>query len=104
MREIELGAFATAHAEGVAVIDVREPAEYAEGHVPGAQLVPLSQLPLHLSELPRDERVYLICAAGKRSLAAVELLTPAGVDAVSVTTGTTGWKNVGKPLTIGTQP
>jgi thioredoxin len=44
-REITLEEFATAQAEGVAVIDVREPMEYRVGHVPGAVLVPLGRLP-----------------------------------------------------------
>ena len=104
MREIGLAAFAAAHAEGATVIDVREPDEYVAGHVPGAQLIPLGRLQLHLSELPRGRRIYLICAAGARSFTAVDLLTPAGVDAVSVCGGTNAWRNAGNPVTSGIRP
>jgi rhodanese-related sulfurtransferase len=51
MREVDLAAFAAAHAGGAVVIDVREPDEYLSGHVPGAQLIPLGRLPLRLANL-----------------------------------------------------
>ena len=104
MREADLAAFAAAHAGDAFVIDVREPDEYVSGHVPGARLMPLGQLPRHLGEVPRGERVYVICRSGKRSLAAVDLLARAGVDAVSVTGGTDGWQRAGNPVTLGARP
>ena len=104
MREVDQSAFAAAHANGAAVIDVREPDEYMSGHVPGARLMPLGQLPQDLGEVPRGERVYVICRSGKRSLAAVDLLARAGIDAVSVASGTDGWQNAGNPVTAGTRP
>ena len=104
MSEIDLEAFATAHASGVTVIDVREPDEYAAAHVPGARLIPLAQLPQHLSELTRDERVYVICASGGRSLAAVDLLARARLDAVSVAGGTNAWQRAGNQITSGMRP
>jgi hypothetical protein len=48
--EVDLPAFAAAHAGGATVIDVREPYEYTAGHVPGARLVPMEQLPRHADE------------------------------------------------------
>jgi rhodanese-related sulfurtransferase len=104
MREVDLAAFATAHAGGATVIDVREPDEYASGHVPGARLMPLGRLPRHLGELPRDRRVYVICASGNRSKAAADLLARAGVDAVSVAGGTGGWQRAGRPVNLGARP
>jgi len=104
MREIDLTAFATAHADGAVVIDVREPAEYAAGHVPGALPVPLGDLPGHLSRLPRDTAVYVICAGGSRSLAAADLLARAGVVAYSVAGGTSAWAGAGRPLARGDRP
>ena len=62
MSEVSLEAFAAAHADGATVIDVREPGEYVGGHVPGAVLMPMGQLPSRLSELDRDRTVYVICA------------------------------------------
>lgn len=104
MREVDLRAFAAAHSDGAFVIDVREPAEYVAGHVPGSQLVPMGRLSLHLGELPRDQRVFLICATGNRSLAAADCLARAGFDAVSVAGGTSGWQRLGKPLNFGGKP
>ena len=44
---------------GALLLDVRESDEYAEGHIPGAQLLPLSVLPVCLHELPRDRPVLV---------------------------------------------
>jgi rhodanese-related sulfurtransferase len=101
MREVDQTAFAAAYRDGATVIDVREPYEYATGHVPGARLVPLGQLPVHVDELPRTGRVYVICATGNRSLAAADFLAHAGVDAWSVTGGTHAWSRAGNPVVEG---
>lgn len=99
--EIDLQAFAAAHADGAFVVDVREPFEYVTGHVPGAQLVPLSQVHARLTELPRGDRVYVICASGNRSKTATSWLVSAGYDAVSVAGGTGGWISQGRPVVRG---
>jgi len=104
MREIDQPEFVTAHADGAVVVDVREPSEYVAGHVPGARLIPLGRLPEHLSELPRGERIYVVCASGNRSLAAADFLARAGVDAVSVTGGTGAWQRAGRPVVLGPRP
>ncbi len=102
MREVSQETFAAAHAGGAVVIDVREPFEYAAGHVPGARLVPLSRLPRVRAELPRDRRIYVICASGNRSLAAADHLAAAGLDAVSVAGGTGAWARACRPIVLGT--
>jgi rhodanese-related sulfurtransferase len=99
--EIDLHAFAAAHADGGFVIDVREPFEYVTGHVPGAVLLPLSQVHAHLPELPRGERVFVICASGNRSKTAASWLISAGIEAVSVAGGTGGWIQLGRPVVRG---
>ena len=101
MREVNLVDFAAAHADGAAVVDVREPFEYVEGHVPGARLVPLAQLPTVVGDLPRNRPVYVICASGNRSLAAAQFLARAGIDARSVSGGTGGWARSGRPVVTG---
>ena len=87
---------------GALLLDVRESDEYAAGHVPGAQLLPLSVLPVRVHELPRDRPVYVVCQAGGRSAQAAQLLTAAGVDARSVTGGTAAWIGSGRPTQTGT--
>lgn len=101
MREVDQAAFAAAHADGAIVIDVREPGEYAAGHVPGARLIPLNRLPQYVTELPRGERLYIICASGNRSLAAAGFLANAGLDAVSVAGGTGAWQRGGRAIVFG---
>lgn len=98
MREVDLETFAAAREGGAVVIDVREPYEYAAGHVPGATLLPLAEVPVRLNELPRGEKVYIICATGNRSLVAADWLAQAGVDAWSVAGGTSEWQRTGRPV------
>jgi rhodanese-related sulfurtransferase len=101
LREVDLAAFAAAHRDGAVVIDVREPFEYVAGHVSGADLVPMDQVPSRVRDLPRTAPVYVICATGNRSLAAADFLARAGVDAWSVAGGTAGWQRAGHPVVRG---
>ena len=101
MREVDITTFAAAHADGALVIDVREPHEYVAGHVPGARLVPMGQLPSRLAELPRERAVYVICASGNRSLSMSSFLIHNGIDAWSVAGGTSAWTRGGRPVVRG---
>jgi glyoxylase-like metal-dependent hydrolase (beta-lactamase superfamily II)/rhodanese-related sulfurtransferase len=84
------------------VFDVREPEEYAHGHVPGAISLPQADLALRLSEVPRDRPVYLVCQGGVRSLRSAQFLKQVGVDRiVSVRGGTQAWQSAGKPIALG---
>ncbi len=61
------------------VLDVRTPAEFAQGHIPRAHLIPLDELEDRLAELPsRDSQILVTCAAGGRSTAACQTLAHAG--------------------------
>jgi rhodanese-related sulfurtransferase len=79
---------------------VREPAEYAEGHVPGAPLIPLGEVAERISEVPTGE-VLVICRSGARSARAAELLRAHGIDAVNVAGGTLAWIDAGGPVVHG---
>ena len=104
MSEVSLEQFAAAHADGATVIDVREPGEYIGGHVPGAVLMPMGQLPSRTGELDRHRPVYVICASGNRSGAMTDYLRHNGFDARSVAGGTAGWASAGRPVVTGTRP
>lgn len=80
------------------VVDVREPWEYAEGHVPGARPVPLATVPARAGDLPTDRPVYLICAVGARSGQAAAYLARLGLEAVNVEGGTSEWLAAGYPV------
>ena len=63
------------------VIDVREPDEYAEGHVEGAVNIPLSVLPSspeELTRIPKDAEVVVYCRSGARASTALNLLSAMG--------------------------
>lgn len=77
------------------LIDVREPEEYAQAHVPGAQLIPMGQLASRLDEVPRDRTVYVICRTGNRSGQMGPLLDAHGFDSVNVVGGTKAWVEAG---------
>jgi rhodanese-related sulfurtransferase len=84
------------------LFDVREPEEYAHGHVPGAISLPQADLALRLSEVPRDHPVYLVCQGGVRSLRSAQFLKQMGVvRVVSVRGGTQSWQSAGKPVALG---
>jgi rhodanese-related sulfurtransferase len=102
--EIDVHTFAELHRTGVALIDVRNPDEYQAGHVPGATLIPLPEVPERLAEVPSGQRVYLICAVGGRSKRAAEFLAAQGHDVTNIAGGTTGWVQAGLPITDGDQP
>jgi rhodanese-related sulfurtransferase len=81
------------------LLDVREPWEYQQGHVPGAQLIPLGELEQRVSEVPRDRPVLAICHSGQRSLAAAGYLQQLGYASVSnVDGGTAAWIERGFPV------
>jgi rhodanese-related sulfurtransferase len=86
-------------AEGrAAVIDVREPYEYASGHVPGAINMPMATIPVRLGDLPRDTDLYVICESGARSWQVVAFLERHGIAAHNVEGGTGTWRMMGLPL------
>lgn len=90
--EIDVDRLVELMAGGARVIDVREPDEYVEAHVPGVELIPLGTLPDALDRLAgHDGSLYVICRSGARSLRAADYLNANGIDAVSVAGGTMAW-------------
>jgi phage shock protein E len=78
--QAELSARQHANAAALVVIDVRTPAEYAAGHVPGAINVPHDQVKARLPELDslRDRDLVVYCKSGWRAGLALEALASAG--------------------------
>ncbi len=93
--QIAVDDLAERHSDGALIVDVRMPDEYAAGHVPGAVLIPLPEVPDRAGELPRDVPVYVICRSGARSQRASEYLRPLGIDAHNVSGGTLAWIEAG---------
>lgn len=102
--EIEVSELAQRVAEGALVIDVREPDEYAAGHVPGAKLVPLATVPDNLDAFNTDGPTYVICAVGGRSMRACEYAADHDLEVVNVAGGTKGWLAAGHEFVTGDSP
>jgi rhodanese-related sulfurtransferase/transcriptional regulator with XRE-family HTH domain len=83
----------------VDVIDVREPHEWATGHLPGARLVPLDTLRGNWSAANVRSPVLFVCAKGGRSMTAAEFAVTQGVNEVySLDGGTSGWLAAALPM------
>ncbi|RTL61619.1 MAG: rhodanese-like domain-containing protein [Pseudonocardiaceae bacterium] len=99
VKEIDVNGFAAAR-DGVEVLDVRSPEEFAAGHVPGAVNLPLPEVEAAANRYA-GRRVFVICQSGGRSAAAARTLTAAGADATSVAGGTAGWLKSGRRVDTG---
>lgn len=82
------------HASGTyTLVDVRQPKEYEEAHLPGARLVPLPQLSDRVDELPKDRPLIVYCAIGGRSEMAARFLASRGFsDVYNLSGGIKGWR------------
>lgn len=88
--------------EGAVVLDVRQPDEWEAGHIPGAVLIPLDQLPARLAEVPKDRAVVVMCRSGNRSQAGRDILLQAGYASVtSMAGGIRQWQGAGLPVVSG---
>jgi rhodanese-related sulfurtransferase len=76
----------------LALVDVREPHEYALADLPDSIKVPLQTLPRSLEKVPRDREVVVYCRSGGRSANAVQFLQQMGYDkAVNLAGGVNAW-------------
>ena len=102
--EIEIDEFADRVAAGARIIDVREPDEYTDGHVPGAELIPLGTVATKLDRFAADGTTYVICRSGVRSMRACEFAASQGYDVANVTGGTSAWILSGRETITGDSP
>lgn len=80
-------------------VDVREPAEWQQGRIPGAVLVPLNSLLLSPQQYLRDDRVVFYCAQGIRSAVACEAAAAVGLSEVyNLEGGIQEWAAQGLPI------
>jgi len=111
IREIDAAELRELQARGVPVVDVREPGEYAEGHIPGAVNIPRGVLEFEVDGHPavncvrdpalghRDQPIILQCRSGARSALAADALRRLGfVEPLSLAGGFMGWANAGLPV------
>ena len=95
------GAVQLINRERAVVVDVREPEEFATGHVTGAKNVPLNQLEEKLAAAVKNKTVplLLVCATGSRAQRAVATAKKLGYEqAQAVAGGLKSWKDANLPL------
>lgn len=92
-------------AGGLDVVDVREPAEWAQGHLAGARLLPLGRLRASTKALLAHDGIIFVCAAGVRSQTAAKLAEAVGLkNLYNLSGGTRAWTGAGLPLVRDSQP
>lgn len=87
---------------GVALIDVRTPEEFADGHIAGAVNIPVQQpdFATRIAQLDPTVTYAVYCRSGNRSQPAVAAMQKAGITTIyELESGTKGWTAEGQPLT-----
>ncbi|PWA06286.1 hypothetical protein DCC39_17615 [Pueribacillus theae] len=78
--------------ENIVLLDVREAAEYAFNHIPGAISIPMGELDERANELRKEQEIFVVCRTGNRSDLAAQKLQEKGFDKVfNVIPGMSEW-------------
>lgn len=93
----------TARADAPILLDVRTPEEFAQGHLPGAVLIPHDQLAARLDEIGRDRWVLVYCRSGKRASTAQDILEDAGIEVRQVEGSWLRWQEEERPVQVPAQ-
>ncbi len=81
---------------GAFILDVRQPEEWNESHIPGATLIPLGELESRVNEIPKDQEVVVVCRSGNRSQQGRDILLSVGYEQVtSMAGGINQWSTAG---------
>ena len=80
------------------LIDVRELEEWRESRIPGATLIPMSELAERVVEIDHAQPLVVYCRSGGRSLMVAEALQNAGYDAKSMAGGILEWERAGHAI------
>ena len=99
--EITVDELAEMDLDNICLVDVREKYEFVEMRVPGAALLPLTEVPEQIEKFPKDRPVYLICASGNRSRVAGDYLSKHHIEVVNVAGGTKDWVSSGRKFLYG---
>jgi rhodanese-related sulfurtransferase len=84
--------------EGLFVVDVREPVEWAHGRIDGSVHIPMSELVERIDEVPNDQQVLVVCKVGGRSARVAGYLVQSGYEAFNLDGGLLDWVAAGRPL------
>jgi len=101
-REISVEEAVAKRDSGAFILDVRQPEEWNEFHVPDSTLISLGELASRVDELPHDREIVVVCRSGNRSAQGRDILLKAGFTQVtSMAGGLTQWKAAGYPTLSG---
>jgi rhodanese-related sulfurtransferase len=85
--------------DGAVVVDVRDTAEFAAGHVANSRNIPTGELDARAGELPAGKPVIVVCASGSRAARAAAALRKSGrADVFCLDGGVAGWQQAGLPV------
>ncbi|MBK1655741.1 rhd_2599 family sulfurtransferase [Allochromatium vinosum] len=88
-----------ADTEDVLLVDIRTPAEIAQGMIPDALQLPMHLIPLKMGEIPKDRDVVIYCRSGARSYQACAYLMQQGYNRVlNLRGGIIAWARHGLPI------
>jgi rhodanese-related sulfurtransferase len=80
------------------LLDVREDDEWQRGHAPGAQHIPMGEVPARLGEIDAGAQLFVVCAGGGRSLRVAQYLARNGFEPTNVQGGMLAWAGAGRPV------
>ena len=84
--------------DGAVIVDVREAAEFASGHLANSRHIPVAEIERRLGELPQGKPVVVVCARGSRASRAAAVLRKSGrADVFCLDGGVSGWQQAGLP-------
>jgi len=80
------------------LLDVREPDEWAAGHVEGARHIPMNDIPRRTAELDQDTDLVVVCKVGGRSAQVTAYLNQQGYRATNLDGGMLAWAAARRPM------
>ncbi len=101
-REVSVSEAVKLRDAGAFILDVRQPEEWEQLHIPDATLIPLGELQSRVNEVPKDQDVVVVCRSGNRSQQGRDILLAAGYERVtSMAGGMNQWQIARNPVTSG---
>jgi rhodanese-related sulfurtransferase len=101
-REISVEEAVAKRDAGAFILDVRQPEEWNEFHIPDSTLIPLGELAARADELPEHQEIVIVCRSGNRSAQGRDILLEAGfTEVTSMAGGLTQWRAAGYPTISG---
>jgi len=84
--------------DAVVLLDVREDDEWQRGHAPGAQHIPMGDVPARMAEIDTDADLFVVCHAGGRSQRVAQYLARNGYEPANIAGGMLAWAGARRPV------